>query len=90
MSIIYVALSAFGGGIVSGLLGWADSNEPFIGRKFLGTALRSILAGVVFAGGYIALSGTPTLADLGTAFLAGAGIDVGLKRIAGTVSTTKV
>lgn len=75
MSLLYIALAAFAGALVSGLLGWLESKEPFNPRKFLSTVLRAILAGVVFAVGYTFRDGLSVL-DLLYAFLGGAGVDV--------------
>ena len=85
MSIFYVALSAFGGGIVAGLLGWLESGENFIARKFGSTVLRALLAGGGFAISYVVLTATINAADIVIAFLAGAGVDVLGKRLAGSL-----
>jgi len=77
--MIWIALAAWGGGIVAGLLGWLKSREPFDTKKFGATFLRSLLAGGVFAVGSNFLDlGWPVLT---TAFLAGAGVDAGLHRL---------
>lgn len=85
MNIVWLALAGWGGGLVSGLLGWFESKEPFDGRKFGATFVRALLAGAVFAvGGH--LSGIlPTWEIMIAGFLAGAGVDAGLHRLAGSV-----
>ena len=83
MDRILIALMALGGGLLAALLGWLDSNEPFEPRKFGGSAIRSLVAAVVFAVGY-QLSHTPVMVlDLFIAFLGGAGVDAIGNRIAG-------
>ena len=52
MDKLYVAMAALLGGLVSGLLGWLESSEPFNPRKFGGSAVRALIAGAVFAAGY--------------------------------------
>lgn len=84
MGIIYVSLSAIAGGIASAFLGWLDSGEVFVGRKFAASVLRSLVAGIVFAIGYT-LSGNVTIMDIVIAFVAGAGVDVLGNRIAGSI-----
>jgi hypothetical protein len=85
MDTLYVGLSAFGGGVILGLVGWIESKEKFDARKFGGTVLRSLLGGAVLAGGGYFTDTVVTAPILTSAFLAGAGIDVGLKRIAGSM-----
>lgn len=75
MERLFIALVALVGGLVSALIGWLDSGEHFDPRKFGGSAVRSLIAGVVFAVGYH-LSGAVSILDLFYAFLGGAGIDV--------------
>jgi hypothetical protein len=79
---LYVAMAALLGGLVSGLLGWLESSEPFNPRKFGGSAVRALIAGAVFAAGY-ELSNSMGVVDLFFAFLGGAGIDVIGNRITG-------
>jgi len=82
MDRFYIALAALLGGLVAALLGWLESNEPFNTRKFGGSAIRALIAGILFAVGY-QLSGTFGLLDLFYAFLGGAGVDVLGNRVAG-------
>lgn len=79
METLYVALSAFAGGLASGALGWLRSGTPFTGHKFMASMLRSLLAGGAFATTY-ALVGSPKIEDIIIAFGAGAGVDVLLHR----------
>jgi len=85
MNVFYVGLAAFGGGVVSGLLGYIKAGEPFEPKKFMPTFLRSLLAG-----GTIAIS-YPLIQELGLGtaivggFLAGAGFDDVWHRLAGTI-----
>ena len=82
MDRFYIAMAALFGGLVAALLGWLESNEPFNPRKFGGSAIRALIAGIIFAVGY-QLSGTAGLLDLFYAFLGGAGVDVLGNRVAG-------
>ena len=84
MGTIYISLAAVAGGIASAILGWLDSGEAFIGRKFAASVLRALVAGLVFAIGY-SLSGKVTVMDIIIAFVAGAGVDVLGNRIAGAI-----
>jgi hypothetical protein len=82
MDRFYIAMAALLGGLVAALLGWLESNEPFNPRKFGGSAIRALIAGILFAVGY-QLLGTLGLLDLFYAFLGGAGVDVLGNRVAG-------
>jgi len=82
MDRLYVALAALLGGLVAALLGWLESNEPFNARKFGGSAVRALIAAVIFAVGYQLANSVPML-DLFYAFLGGAGVDVLGNRISG-------
>ena len=84
MGILYVSLAAFGGGIVSALLGWLESGESFIARKFASSVLRSLVAGAAFAITY-AVVGEPDMMSIIVAFMAGAGVDVLGNRLAGSI-----
>ena len=75
MDRFYSALPALLGGLVSALLGWLESGETFNVRKFGGSAVRALIAAVVFAAGYQFADGIGIL-DLLYAFLGGAGVDV--------------
>lgn len=81
MERLIIALVALLGGMVAALVGWLDSKEPFDVRKFGGSSVRSLIAGIVFAVGYH-LSGAVSILDLFYAFLGGAGVDVLGNRIA--------
>ncbi len=84
MERLFIALVAVVGGMVAALLGWLDSKEPFDGRKFGGSAVRSLIAAAVFVVGYQLSDGVNAL-DLFYAFLGGAGVDVLGNRIAGSL-----
>ncbi len=82
MDRIYIALAALLGSLVTAVLGWLESGETFNGRKFGGSAIRGLIAGVIFTVGYEISNGFSVL-DLLYAFLGGAGVDVLGNRIAG-------
>ena len=83
MDRLYIALAALVGGLFSALMGWLASDEPFDARKFGGSAIRTLIAAVIFAVGYQLTHTTVTVLDLFYAFLGGAGVDVIGNRIAG-------
>ena len=80
MARLYVALLALAGGLCAALLGWLESGQPFDRRQFSGSALRSLMAAVIFAAGYQLSQGRLSVLDLFYAFLGGAGVDVLGKR----------
>lgn len=82
MDKLYIALAGLSGGLVAALLGWLESGEPFNSRKFGGSIIRALIAGIIFAVGY-QLSAPLGVLDLFYAFLGGAGVDVLGNRIAG-------
>ena len=85
MEIIYVALSAFAGGIAAAIMGWLDSGDYFEGRKFMSSVIRALVAGGVFAVGYTLTGDSITVMDIIVAFVAGSGVDVLGNRIAGSI-----
>lgn len=84
MNVIWVAVSALLGGLTAALLGWMDSAEPFAVRKFAASAVRALVAGIVFAVGY-SYTNSLTPIDVGLGFLGGAGVDVLGNRISGAI-----
>jgi hypothetical protein len=82
MDKLWVAIAALLGGLVSAGLGWLESKEPFDPRKFGGSAIRSLIAALIFVAGY-SFSDSIGILDLFYAFLGGAGMDVIANRIAG-------
>ena len=81
MERLYIALVALLGGLVAAVLGWLESNEAFDARKFGGSAIRALIASIIFAVSY-ELANSSTGIDLLYAFLGGAGVDVLGNRIA--------
>ena len=82
MDKLWVAIAALIGGLASAALGWMESKEPFDPRKFGGSAIRSLVAALIFVAGY-SFSNSIGILDLFYAFLGGAGVDVIGNRIAG-------
>src|SRR3990172_5431572 len=82
MDMLYIAPAALSGGLVAALLGWLESGEQFRPRKFGGSVIRALIAGIIFAAGY-QLYGSVGIIDLFYAFLGGAGVDVIGNRISG-------
>jgi hypothetical protein len=84
MNILYIAVAAFLGGIVSSLLGWLDSGEAFVPKKFTASLIRALVAGIGFAVAYQFTDGMSPV-DLLIAFLGGAGVEAGGNRISGAI-----
>jgi hypothetical protein len=89
MDMLYIALAALLGGLVAALLGWLESGEPFSPRKFGGSVIRALIAGIIFAAGYQLSHGWVTVLDLFYAFLGGAGVDVLGNRVAKKLGKSK-
>jgi len=86
MNVVYIAVAAFIGGIVASLLGWFDSQEPFVARKFGASLVRALVAAIGFAAAYQYTNGLAPI-DLAIAFLGGAGVDVLGNRISGSIKS---
>ena len=85
MDLVYLGLSAFGGGVVAGLLGYAKAGKTFSARKYLPTVLRALLAGGTIAVTYNFIGDVESGADIVSAFMAGAGVVVALHRFSGSI-----
>ena len=90
MEILFVAGAAFLGGIVSALLGWTESTEPFNPKKFGSSIIRSIVAAAGVAAAFDYGGGVAAGIGLLIAFLAGVGVDAGGNKIAGAISARKL
>jgi hypothetical protein len=86
MDKLWVAMAALIGGLASAGLGWLESKEPFDPRKFGGSAIRSLIAALIFVAGY-SFSDSIGILDLVYAFLGGAGVDVIGNRLAGKIGS---
>ena len=84
VNIIWIAAAAFLGAIVASLLGWFDSQEPFVPRKFGASVVRGLVAAIGFAAAYQYANGLTPI-DLALSFLGGAGFDVLGNRISGSI-----
>ncbi len=84
MQILYIAIAAFCGGIISALLGWLDGGQEFNARKFASSALRALIAAIIFA---IAYNFAESFGwyDILAAIAGGAGVDVIGNRAAGAI-----
>ena len=74
LNLVVVAVAAFSGGLLSSVLGWLDSKEPWDSRKFGRSAGFALLSGIGFAVGY-SFSNSIGARDVFVAILAGAGVD---------------
>ena len=86
MWLLWIALAAFGGGLIAGLLGWVKADVGFSARKYLPTVIRALMAGGAIALTYNFVGDAASVADIVAAFMAGAGFDVLGHRIAGTTN----
>ena len=86
--VITIAVAAWIGGLVSGLVGFWKSGEKFDWKKFGCTALTALIAGAAFAIGYKLAGQTVSWLDIAIAFVAGAGADTLVNRIGKTASPT--
>jgi len=84
MNVIWIAVAAFLGGIVSSLLGWFDSQEAFDMKKFGASIVRALIAGIGFAAVYQYMNALTPI-DLAVAFLGGSGVDTLGNRISGSI-----
>ena len=85
MNILWVAVAAFVGGIISAVLGWLNSGEVFNARKFTASVITALVAGIVFAIGYGYSNGLSAM-DVAIAFVGGAGVDAMRDRAAGYIA----
>ncbi len=79
IELLWLALASFIGALAAATLGWAESTEPFSGRKFLVSIVRGLIAAAAFAAGFSFAGQVSWFHYLG-AFLGGAGMDVLGKR----------
>lgn len=95
LQILIVFALAIVGAVFSALLGWLESGEDFIPRKFIPSVMRAIVAGIVFALGFglseLAITNTGDLILIYfEVFVGGAGIDVLGHRVAKTLESKPV
>ena len=88
MSVLWIAVAAFAGGIIAALAGWLETQEPFNPRKFGSSAARALLAAVGVAIAYSYANNLSAL-DIAMALLAGAGVDVLGNRVAGAITARR-
>lgn len=83
--MLVVAIAAFLGGIAASIMGWLDSGELFVARKFVSSLIRAVVAGGLFALTYQLTGDGISVMDVIIAFVAGAGVDVLGNRVAGSI-----
>ena len=81
INLIGIALAAFFGGITTALLGWCEASTRWNWKKFSSSVVRSLIGavGVAVATDY---SGAAAPIIYLLAFLSGAGVEVGVNRVA--------
>jgi len=77
---LLIFLAAFFGGVITAVLGWLDTSDKFNIRKFMTSVIKSFIGAAVIAVGFD-YSGTTSVILILVAFLAGAGVDAGIKRL---------
>jgi len=87
ITIVYITWAAFGGGMLAAGLGYLESTEPFNPKKFGASAIRALIAGILFAMGYSLTGSGITALDILIAVVGGAGVDSLGNRIAGSIKT---
>ncbi len=83
--MLLVAMAAFGGGVLSAVLGFLDSKEIFDVRKFGKSVGFALLAGLGFAVTYQLAGAAPETKDIFLAVMSGAGWDVVTNRLTGAM-----
>lgn len=86
IEILIVFVLAIVGAIFSALLGWLESGEDFIPRKFIPSVMRAVVAGIVFALGLSEME-VLTVWVYFEVFVGGAGIEVIGHRVAKTLKS---
>ena len=84
MSVMWIAVAAFAGGIIAALAGWLETQEPFDPRKFASSGVRALLAAIGVAIAYSYANNLSAI-DIVMAILAGAGVDSLGNRITGSI-----
>lgn len=83
MNVLWVVAAAFLGAVLTGLVGWLKTTEPFNSRKCLATVITA-----VFTAAGIGIAYTDTIVgprELLMALAAGAGIDYARNVISGAI-----
>ncbi len=84
VNVLWIALSAFFGGILSGTIGFLDAKkvgELFDWTKLIATVITALIAGIGFALVYEFTNDAVTWVDILQAVFAGAGGDALVNRI---------
>lgn len=90
IEMLILALLAVAGAITAAVIGWAESHEPFIARKFLSSVGRAIFAAILVAVTELLMPGNVVnMKDYLYAFLVGGGVDVYGHRLAGAIGYGK-
>lgn len=84
MDRVVIAVAAFVGALLAGLLAWLESGEPWDWRKYGATAIRAVFSGLLFAIQHPPY-GNMVLAVL-YAILGGAGVQVIANHISGKLA----
>lgn len=87
--ICLIFTAAWAGGIATATLGYLAAPEPFDTKKFLTSVIKSFIgaAGITYT--IYAAGVTELVFTLITAFLSGAGVEAGIKRITNVINNKK-
>jgi hypothetical protein len=81
---LLIVILAVIGAILNAILIWSESGEPFNARKFLPSIVRAAITGGIVGVGQIALlTEITSIVTYFTSFLAGMGLDAGVKTVTG-------
>jgi hypothetical protein len=83
---LIIAVCAFVGSLIAGVLGWLKSGENFVARQFMVTVMSGIGGAILIALAYAYSSSELTIFTMLEAVLAGMGVDVGVNRISGAIA----
>lgn len=84
MDVIFIALAASLGALTLSMMGWLNSGETFEPRKFIGSAITALVAGIGVAVAFDYSQGITPINVL-MAFLIGTGADASRKAIANVI-----
>lgn len=89
MDKLWLALAAWGAGVLVALLGWLQCSDPFNLRKFMASVVRSLIAGIIWAVAYDMNDKPLTFSTVLGAIASGPFFDVLINRVGGLVGHSK-
>ena len=89
MDKLWLALAAWGAGVLVALLGWLECSDPFSLRKFMASVVRSLIAGITWAVVYDMNDRPLTFSTVLGAIASGPFFDVVINRVGGLLGNSK-